>query len=370
VTADSTAIRFTGVTVHYGGTAALRDFSLSVDRGETVALLGPSGSGKSTALKTLAGFERPSAGRVALFGRDVTDEPPYRRGIGLVVQQYALFPHLRVADNVAFGLRARRTPRAEVRQAVGEALAMVGMTAFARRYPGQLSGGQQQRVAIARALAIRPGVLLLDEPLSALDAKLRQDMLGELQRLRADLPDVAILHVTHDQEEALSLADRIVVLRDGRIVDTGPARELYQSPPSEFTASFLGDANLLPARVTGDGLVRVGPVTVHCGTAGAAAGSDIALCLRPHELALGPGWPGRLVAARWRGASCRLSVQTEEGFPLELDVSTREPLPAVGEPVSVRPLDNAGVLIAPGAVSEVASGAGSGAESGAVGERV
>lgn len=175
------AIRFDRVCVDYGRTRALSEFSLSIAAGETVALLGPSGSGKSTALKALAGFERPVSGRVHIAGRDVTDMPPYERGLGVVVQQYALFPHMRVADNVAFGLRARRTRRTDLSAKVTAALAMVGMNGYTRRYPAELSGGQQQRVAIARALAISPSVLLLDEPLSALDAKLRQDMVGELQ---------------------------------------------------------------------------------------------------------------------------------------------------------------------------------------------
>jgi 2-aminoethylphosphonate transport system ATP-binding protein len=336
---------FDRVSVRYGTTTALRDFSLSVSAGETVALLGPSGAGKSTALKALAGFERPAAGRVLLSGRDVTDAPPYRRGIGVVVQQYALFPHMRVADNVAFGLRAHRIRPAEVRTRVAEMLAMVGMSDYARRYPRQLSGGQQQRVAIARGLATRPRVLLLDEPLSALDAQLHQEMIGELQRLRAGLPDLAILYVTHDQEEALSLADRIAVMRDGSIVDSGPARELYDAPASAFTASFLGGANLMPARVHADGSVEAGGVLVRCGTGDRMPGTDVMLCLRPHELTIGDGWKGRLVAARWRGASYRLSVQTGDGSALRFDVTALTGVPAVGEPVSVRPLDGAGVLV-------------------------
>src|SRR5215468_704990 len=269
------SIRFDGVCVDYGRTRALSDFTLTVDAGETVALLGPSGSGKSTALKALAGFEPLAAGQVFLAGRDITDLPPYHRGLGVVVQQYALFPHMRVADNVAFGLRARRQRRADVTRRVGEVLELVGMSAYAKRYPAELSGGQQQRVAIARALAIAPDVLLLDEPLSALDAKLRQDMIGELQALRLDLPEVAMLYVTHDQVEALSLAERIVVMQDGRIVDAGPSVTLYRYPPSRFTASFLGDANLLPATVVRAGTVRAGDLSVTCPTAGFADGDAV-----------------------------------------------------------------------------------------------
>lgn len=192
------AVEFRGVSVHYGQTCALAPLDLSVARGETLALLGPSGSGKSTALKALAGFVRPSAGRVLLGGRDVTDVPPHLRGLGVVVQSYALFPHMRVDDNVAFGLKARKTPRAEIAARVSEVLTLVGMAGYARRFPRELSGGQQQRVAIAPALAIRPDVLLLDEPLSALDATLREDMVAELLRLRAELPDTTLVYATHD----------------------------------------------------------------------------------------------------------------------------------------------------------------------------
>ncbi len=243
------AVELERVSVAYRDTTALRDVSLRISAGETVALLGPSGSGKSTALKAIAGFEAVSSGTIRLGGRDVTGLPPAERGIGIVVQSYALFPHQRVRDNVAFGLAARRVPRRERAERVAAALAMVGMSDFADRYPGQLSGGQQQRVAIARALAPRPRVLLLDEPLSALDARLRESMLEELQRLRSELPDVAMLYVTHDQSEALALADRIAIMRDGVIVDIDAAEELYTRPPSVFTATFLGGANILQATV-------------------------------------------------------------------------------------------------------------------------
>ncbi|MDX6278938.1 MAG: 2-aminoethylphosphonate transport system ATP-binding protein, partial [Kribbellaceae bacterium] len=251
-------VRLEDVTVQFGRTVALEGLDLTVAAGETVALLGPSGSGKSTALKAVAGFVRPSRGRIWLAGKDVTDVPPARRGIGVVVQQYALFPHLRVADNVAFGLKAARKPKAEVARRVAEMLEMVGMAKFARRYPRELSGGQQQRVAIARALAIQPPVLLLDEPLAALDAQLRADMLGELQKLRREVPDVAIVYVTHDQSEALALADRIAVMRDARLVDIAPAAELYAAPPSAFTAAFLGGANLLPVEMVDEGVRLAG----------------------------------------------------------------------------------------------------------------
>ncbi|MBP2350299.1 2-aminoethylphosphonate transport system ATP-binding protein [Kribbella aluminosa] len=230
----------------------------------------------------MAGFVRPSRGRIRLGGRDVTDLPPARRGIGVVVQNYALFPHLRVSENVAFGLKAAHKPKAEVAARVTEMLDMVGMKDFRTRFPRELSGGQQQRVAIARALAIRPPVLLLDEPLAALDAQLRADMLGELQKLRREVPDIAIVYVTHDQSEALALADRIAVMRDARLVDVAPAAELYAAPPSAFTASFLGGANLLPVEVS-DGAVKLAGREVPGLTA--QPGKSL-LCIRPHAIRL------------------------------------------------------------------------------------
>ncbi|WP_328991608.1 ABC transporter ATP-binding protein [Kribbella sp. NBC_01245] len=327
-------VELEGVTVDFGRTRALDAFDLTVAAGETVALLGPSGSGKSTALKAVAGFVRPSAGRIRLAGKDVTDVPPSRRGIGVVVQQYALFPHMRVEDNVAFGLKAQKSKN--VRERVQEMLTMVGMTAYARRYPRELSGGQQQRVAIARALAIRPPVLLLDEPLAALDAQLRADMLGELQRLRREVPDVAILYVTHDQSEALALADRIAVMRDARLVDIAAATELYAAPPSAFTASFLGGANLLPVSMV-DGRVELAGHTLP-GVAAVAQGNQL-LCIRPHtvRLASDGGLPARLVAAQWRGASSRLTCALDglDDVPLQVDVPADGVLPEVGSRVSV-----------------------------------
>lgn len=255
----SSGIRFENVSVVYGsgsgGNTVLDSFDLTVEPGEVMALLGPSGSGKTTALRAVAGFVQPSSGRILIGDRDVTGLPPHRRGIGMVVQQYALFPHMKVADNVAFGLRARKTPRREIAGRVAEALEMTGMAAYAQRHPRELSGGQQQRVAIARALAIRPGVLLLDEPLSALDAQLRSGMLAELARLHRELPDVSILYVTHDQVEALTLADRIAVLDKARLQDCGTPQDLYRRPTTEFTASFVGNANLLPVTVADRGLL-------------------------------------------------------------------------------------------------------------------
>ncbi|MFD3744944.1 ABC transporter ATP-binding protein [Nocardia sp. NPDC058633] len=377
------AIVFDRVGVSYGrgrkATVALADFTLRVAVGETVALLGPSGSGKSTALKALAGFVRPTSGAVRLAGRDVTDLSPAERGIGVVVQSYALFPHMTVHNNVAFGLKSHRVPRAETAARVAEALDMVGMGGYAKRLPRELSGGQQQRVAIARALAIKPSVLLLDEPLAALDAQLRHSMLGELQALRKALPDTAMLYVTHDQAEALALADRIAVMRDSRLVDIDTAENLWQRPPSDFTAGFLGGANLVPCtvdHVTGTAaLVTAGTSTLRAqaprpgvGLADWAPGDDAQLCIRPHTITIGK--PGDRDALRatvltsvWRGASTRVELSVD-GLPGDLaaDVSGHFTT-AVGSVVGVRLPDPAGVLIARAVTGSTAEIGGSGAES-------
>ena len=352
-------IRFENVTVAYGGTVALADFSLDVEPGEVMALLGPSGSGKTTALRAVAGFVEPVAGRILLGDIDVTRMPPYRRGIGMVVQQYALFPHMRVQDNVAFGLHASHCPRAEVGPRVEECLRMVGMAAYARRYPQELSGGQQQRVAIARALAIRPKVLLLDEPLSALDAQLRSGMLKEIARLHRELPDVTILYVTHDQIEALTLADRIAVMNESRLVDVGSAQSLYQQPPSRFTATFVGNANLLPVTVERCDLprerawVRLGSRVIEVTTfAPANAGEARTLCIRPHALVLDAhaganAVEGTVSEVQWRGAAHRLYVDVD-GEEMRADSRPLRTPPARGERVVLHFLPGDAILLAAG----------------------
>ncbi|MFF0135853.1 ABC transporter ATP-binding protein [Streptomyces sp. NPDC005227] len=345
----SSGIRFDRVSVAYGGTTVLDSLDLTVEPGEVMALLGPSGSGKTTALRAVAGFVRPAAGRVFIGDRDVTGLPPHRRGIGMVVQQYALFPHLRVEDNVAFGLKARKTPRGEIRGRVAEALEMTGMAAYARRHPRELSGGQQQRVAIARALAIRPGVLLLDEPLSALDARLRSGMLTELARLHRELPDVSILYVTHDQIEALTLADRIAVMDKARLRDVGTPQELYRAPRTEFTASFVGNANLLPVTV-GSGTVSLAGTRLDVPTGDAAPGASATLCVRPHLVGLGSG-PNRLSGfvgeVQWRGATHRLYVDVA-GHRVMADVRELRNPPAPGDPVDLHFASEDAVLLSAG----------------------
>ncbi|GGX69179.1 ABC transporter ATP-binding protein [Streptomyces hiroshimensis] len=358
-------IRFDGVTVAYDATVVLDDFDLTVEPGEVMALLGPSGSGKTTALRAVAGFVRPRTGRVLIGGQDVTALPPHRRGIGMVVQQYALFPHMRVEANVAFGLKARKVPRGEIAGRVAEALEMTGMDGFAERYPRELSGGQQQRVAIARALAVRPGVLLLDEPLSALDARLRAGMLTELARLHRELPGLSMLYVTHDQSEALTLADRIAVMDRARLRDCGTPQSLYRAPGSAFTASFVGSANLLAARWCGEDAVELdGGVRIRVRGSGGGEG-EATLCIRPHLIGLGeppgPSGPpspdvpdmnvlhGAVTGLQWRGASHRVTVSLPpSGAELTAEVRELSSPPALGEKVSVHFAAADAVVLPPG----------------------
>jgi 2-aminoethylphosphonate transport system ATP-binding protein len=307
----ASGIGFDGVTVAYKGAVALADLRLQVQPGEIMAIIGPSGCGKTTALRAVAGFVRPTAGRIRIGDTDVTDLPPYARDIGMVVQNYALFPHMRVDENVAFGLRARRAPDALIRERIADSLRMVGMQDFSTRYPRQLSGGQQQRVAIARALAIRPRVLLLDEPLSALDAQIRRNMLGELARLHRELPALTVLYVTHDQVEALRLADRIAIMRGGRLMAEGQSHVLYRAPPNRFAAEFLGRANLLPVQVedagTAPGIarVRLGEIGLFAMAARQIAPGPALLCIRPHDVFLHPVQvqPANTLAGSVRGVT-------------------------------------------------------------------
>ncbi|HET9274800.1 MAG TPA: ABC transporter ATP-binding protein, partial [Gemmatimonadales bacterium] len=239
-------VEFVGVTKRYGRNPALEDVSFSIRQGEFFSLLGPSGCGKTTTLRLLAGLETPDAGEIRIAGRRVNERRPYERGLGMVFQSYALFPHLDVGRNVAFGLERKRTPRAEIPSRVARALAMVRLDApgLAGRMPGELSGGQRQRVALARALVLEPKMLLLDEPLGALDLKLRREMQVELRELNRAL-GMTFLYVTHDQEEALAMSDRIAVMDHARIAQLGTPAELYREPRTSFVATFLGEANIL-----------------------------------------------------------------------------------------------------------------------------
>ncbi|MEF8779932.1 MAG: ABC transporter ATP-binding protein [Haloferacaceae archaeon] len=254
-----------GLTHSYGGESAVEDVSFGLERGELVAVLGPSGCGKTTLVQAIAGHVRPTDGRIRLRGEDVTDDPPEARRVGIVFQHSTLFPHLTVAQNVAYGLKARDVPPARREEIVTEFLELVDLSDQREAHPGELSGGQQRRVELARALAPEPDVLLLDEPLSALDRSLREGLREEIARIQEET-GVTSLFVTHDQEEAMSLSDRLVVMNDGRVAGIGPPRELYESPPTPFVASFLGRSNALSARVIdgtpprieiGDGATRL-----------------------------------------------------------------------------------------------------------------
>ena len=251
-------IHLENVTKRFGDALAVDQLTLSIERGRFYAMLGPSGCGKTTTLRMIGGFEDPTEGRVYLGGEEVTDHPPYRRDVNTVFQSYALFPHLSVERNVAFGLERRRTSKSEVRQRVGEALEMVQLTGYEKRKPAQLSGGQQQRVALARALVNRPRALLLDEPLGALDLRLRKQLQIELKRIQQEV-GITFVHVTHDQEEAMTMADTIAVMSDGQIEQAGSASDLYERPQTEFVANFLGISNLIDARAAGTdgGLARI-----------------------------------------------------------------------------------------------------------------
>jgi 2-aminoethylphosphonate transport system ATP-binding protein len=335
--ATGSGVAFDKVSVAYRGAVVLKPLAMSVAAGEILAMIGPSGSGKTTALRAVAGFVRPAAGRILIGGTDVTNLPPYERGLAMVVQNYALFPHMRVSENVAFGLNARGAAKALIAERVEDSLRIVGMAKFAARFPRELSGGQQQRVAIARALAVRPRVLLLDEPLSALDAQIRRSMVEGIARLHADLPDLTILYVTHDQSEALTLADRIAILKDGELSAIGRTGELYRRPPNRFAAEFLGRANLLPvvveraAQQSGFVEARLGETKVVAAGVGHPAGADRLLCVRPQNLTL-TGDPERsnrieaiLREIHWQGELTHLVA--EIGGSILRVVATRLPNP-------------------------------------------
>ncbi len=353
-----------GVSVAYGEVAAVRDLTLALYPGEFLSLLGPSGCGKTTILMTTAGFVRPDAGRVRLGGVDVTDTPSYRRDLGVVFQSYALFPHMTVAANVAFGLRMRRTSRDETRRRVADALALVRLAGYERHRPSRLSGGQQQRVALARALVVEPRVLLLDEPLAALDRQLRDEMRGELKEIQRRV-GVTTLFVTHDQEEALALSDRIAVMSAGRLVQAGPPREVYERPGARFVAEFIGTTSRLPGRVESSGPEGLG-IALDCGVRMAvrrdaclreavpAAGERVEVLVRPERAALAgaadgarPAVRGRAVAVAFLGATSQLTVALPCGSRLVLALDSRAMAtpPAPGSDVTVT-LDAAGALVA------------------------
>ena len=317
-TAKLKSLRVRELTKSFADTAAVVGFDLEVAGGEFISLLGPSGCGKTTTLNCVAGLLDPDAGAIEIDGRGITRLPPERRGFGMVFQSYALFPHLTIARNVAFGLEVRRVPRAEIEARVARALDLVQLRGVGERYPAQLSGGQQQRVALARAIVTEPALILMDEPLSNLDAKLRLEMRLEIRRLHQAL-GLTTLYVTHDQEEALSLSDRVVLMRDGVIEQSGTPEELYSQPRSLYVASFLGYRNLMPVEVgevSGESVSVVANGLPLTGTrrGAVAAGTPAVATIRPKDVqVLGPGSPGCIAA------QVELAEFVGDGFELSAD---------------------------------------------------
>jgi spermidine/putrescine transport system ATP-binding protein len=320
---EPSAVELAGVTKRFGEVVAVDAIDLSVDENRFFALLGPSGCGKTTTLRMIGGFEEPTAGTIRLHGEDVTGFKPYARPVNTVFQSYALFPHLSIFENVAFGLRRKKVPDADVRRRVGETLELVQLTGMEKRRPGQLSGGQQQRIALARALINHPRVLLLDEPLGALDLKLRKEMQIELKRIQNEV-GLTFIHVTHDQEEAMTMADSIAVMNEGHIERLGTPHEIYEDPQSSFVASFLGSSNLADATVVdaargeltvGRHRVRVTPDRIPSGAAGVRIG------VRPEKIAVFPqgtatsdnAIDGTIADVSFIGVSTQYLVDTDLG---------------------------------------------------------
>ncbi|MSO92518.1 MAG: ABC transporter ATP-binding protein [Rhodospirillales bacterium] len=306
-----------GLVKKYGAVTALAGIDLAVKQGEFLSLLGPSGCGKTTLLRLIAGFVDPTEGNIRIGGQRMNDVPPHRRPVNTVFQNYALFPHMTVAENVAFGPQRRKVPKADISGQVRDMLAMVGMEGYGARYPRELSGGQQQRVALARAIINKPQVLLLDEPLGALDLKLRKRMQVELKRLHEKL-GLTFVYVTHDQEEALVMSNRIAVMRDGRIMQLGTGEDIYRAPVSRYVADFIGEANLVDCIADAGGAVRLGSVSLPYT---ASAAGPTTLMVRPEDMRTGTppnGADGIAVRATVRdkifvGQSWRLFVTLEGG---------------------------------------------------------
>jgi len=326
------------VVKKFGDYVAVEDANFSIAQGEFFSMLGPSGCGKTTTLRMIAGFEQPTSGRLLLEGKDVSHVPPYRRNVNTVFQHYALFPHMNVEDNVAFGPRSKKVDAAETAKRVKEILEVVRLSQYAHRKPSQLSGGQQQRVALARALVNHPSALLLDEPLGALDLKLRQAMQIELKRIQREV-GITFIYVTHDQEEALTMSDRIAVMNEGRVEQIGTPEEIYHAPHTVFVANFIGVANLLPATVSSiqdghltailEGGVRMPALPPVKGTKVGARGTVMIRPERLHFGESGEGLPVILSAAAFSGPSIRLALKTLSGQEMIGHVPSDGPRPVL-----------------------------------------
>ncbi|AYG70857.1 MULTISPECIES: ABC transporter ATP-binding protein [unclassified Rhizobium] len=329
-------VNFHEVQKSYDGTSlVVKSLSLAIAKGEFLTMLGPSGSGKTTSLMMLAGFERPTGGKIEVGGRDLTHLPPHRRDIGMVFQNYALFPRMTIEENVAFPLVARKMPKPEIATRVREALERIRMGAFAQRRPAQLSGGQQQRVALARALVFEPSLVLMDEPLGALDKQLREHMQMEIKHLHEEL-GLTVVYVTHDQDEALAMSDRVAVFNNGIIEQVGPARAIYESPETVFVSSFVGENNHLIGTVAsvsqGQCVVTLGKSTMHCVAVGSLKRGDGAvLSLRPERVSLiqdGVSFANTVSATAkevvYFGDHLRLSCQLEDGQTLTMKQPNRD----------------------------------------------
>ena len=346
----------------FGPVTAVDGINLHMPGGEFFSMLGPSGCGKTTTLRMIAGFEQPSAGRILLDGEDMTGTPPHRRHVNTVFQNYALFPHLNVFDNVAFGLRRQRVERSEVQRRVAEALELVQLTGFEKRRPAQLSGGQQQRVALARALVLKPAVLLLDEPLGALDAKLRKQLQIELKALQQQV-GITFIYVTHDQEEALTMSDRIAVMSNGRVEQVGPPRLVYEEPSTVFVADFLGVSNLMQVTARGaDGQgrcrVRLDNFELQAARGGTDMFGETKATIRPERIRLEPQGatgenrlPGMVERWVYLGNAVQLIVRLATGQAVQVLIqNSGEEIPYTqGTPVQVHlPVDALRVLAGTG----------------------
>jgi spermidine/putrescine transport system ATP-binding protein len=344
VESTSPEVRLVDLEKRFGDVVAVERLTLDIEGGEFFSLLGPSGCGKTTTLRMIGGFEHPTSGQVLLRGRDVTADPPDKRPVNMVFQQYALFPHLAVGDNVAFGLRRRGVESREVARRVGEALELVRLSGYEKRKPNQLSGGQQQRVALARALVNRPNVLLLDEPLGALDLKLRRQLQLELKGLQREV-GITFVYVTHDQEEALTMSDRIAVMNAGRVEQMGAPEDLYERPASRFVCDFIGTTNLLRGRVErldgGSATIRLESGDIaHVGADGLAPGADVELSVRPEAMTLVPAGAegaiaGQVEQSAYLGASIQYQVRSAGGLTLTIILPKAEARVPVGTDVAV-----------------------------------